>query len=124
MLNFISEAINKVSSLFNSRLQTKHFVSLVLVGFLFLTTNVDQRTGNPVSDLYDKIVHQDNSQNDSQRPKTMGEWNKQARETKAEPGERLKRIGEQSIDAVKDLGTVYPDTAKRGASSLQNDRNK
>ncbi len=123
MLNFISEAISKIGSLLN-KLPTKRFVSLVLLGFLFLTTNVDQRTGNPVSDLYDKIVHQDNSQNDSQRPKTMGEWNKQDRETKGDPGERIKRIGEQSIDAVKDLGAVYPNTAKRSAASLQNDRNK
>ena len=76
MLNFISEAISKIGFLLN-KLPTKRFVSLVLLGFLFLTTNVDQRTGNPVSDLYDKIVHQDNSQNDPQRPKTMGEWNKQ-----------------------------------------------
>ncbi len=123
MLNFISKAISKIGFFLN-RLQTKNFVSLALIGFLFLTTNVDRRTGNPVADLYDKIVHQDNSQHDSQRPKTMGEWNKQASETKGDPGEQLKRIGEQSIEAVKDMGAVYPDTVKRSATSLQNDRNK
>ena len=127
MLNLISLAITtsitKATSVFTalfSRLQTKQVFSMVLVGFLLLTTNVKQDTGNPVSNLFDKITHQGNSQKDSQRPKTMGEWNKQAQETEGKPGERLKRIGEQSADAVKDLGSVYPDTAKRSAASVQN----
>lgn len=126
MLNFISTtitaSITKVSSLFN-RFQAKHFLSMVLVGFLLLTTNVKQDTGNPITDLYDKLTHQNQSslQDDSQRPKTTGQWNKQARETEGKPGEKLKRIGEQSADAIKDLGSVYSDTAKRSADSLKND---
>jgi len=124
MLNIISttitSSITKVTSLFNRQLQTKRFISIVLVGFLLLTTNMKQDTGNPVSNLFDKIVHQDSSQNDVQRPTTMREWNKQARETEGNPGERLKRIGEQSADAVKDMGEVYLDTAKRGAATLRN----
>lgn len=128
MLNLISPAITasitKATSVFTSlfnRLQKKQFVSMVLVGFLLLTTNVKQDTGNPVSNLFDKITHQGSSQQDSQRPKTTGEWNKQAQETEGKPAERLKRIGKQSADAVKDLGSVYPDTAKRSADSVQND---
>jgi hypothetical protein len=132
MLNLISPAITasitKAISVFTylsnslfSKLQTKQFISMVLVVFLLLTTNVKQDTGNPISNLFDKITHQGSSQQDSQRPKTTGEWNKQAQETEGKPAERLKRIGEQSVDAVKDLGAVYPDTVKRSADSVQND---
>jgi hypothetical protein len=131
MLNLISSiiiaSITKVTFLFSSlfrRLQTKQFISMVLVGFLVLATNAKQDTGNPISNLFDKVTHQGSSQQDSQRPKTTGEWNKQAQETEGKPGERLKRMGEQSADAIKDLGSVYPDTARRGAASGQNDHNK
>lgn len=115
MLNFISEVITKVSSLLNM-LQAKQFLSIVLVGFLLLTTNVKQDVGNPISKMFDKIVHQD----DSQRPQTTKEWKQEASATKGDPEERLKRIGEQSAEAVKDLGSLYSDTAERSASSLRN----
>ena len=127
MLNFIFPAITasitKTASLLNrllNKLQAKQFVSMILVVFVLLTTNIKQDTGNPVTNLYDKITHQVDSQDGSQRPKTMRQWDKQARETEGNPGEKLKRIGEQSADAVKDLGAVYPDTAKRSADSLKN----
>ncbi len=127
MLNFIfsttTTSITKAASLLNTllnRLQAKQFVSMILVVFVLLTTNVKQDTGNPVTNLYNKIIHQVDSQDGSQRPKTMRQWNKQARETEGNPGEKLKRIGKQSADAVKDLGSVYPDTAKRSADSLKN----
>lgn len=119
----ITQATSVFTSLFN-RLQTKQFISMVLVGFLLLTTNVKQDTGNPISNLFDKVTHQGSSQQNSQRPTTTGEWKKQAQETEGRPAERLKRIGKQSADAVKDMGSVYPDTAKRGADSKQSDHNK
>jgi hypothetical protein len=59
-------------------------------------------------------------QNDSDRPKTTGEWNREARETEGEPGERAKRIGKESAEAVKDFGSMYTDTAKRSANELRN----
>ncbi len=127
MLNFIflatTASITKTASLLNrllNRLQAKQFVSMILVVFVLLTTNIKQDTGNPVTNLYNKIIHQVDSQDGSQRPKTTGQWNKQARETEGKPGEKLKRIGEQSADAVKDMGSVYIDTAKRSADSLKN----
>ncbi len=119
----ITKTISVFTSLF-SRVQTKQFISMVLIGFLVLTTNFKQDTGNPISNLFDKVTHQGSSQQNSQRPTTTGEWKKQAQETEGRPAERLKRIGKQSADAVKDMGSVYPDTAKRGADSTQSDHNK
>jgi len=122
MLNFISQTITKVSTLIG-KLQLKQLLSVVLVGFLLITTNTAKPEGNnPIANILDKIGQRTDSQNDS-RPKTTGEWKQQARETKDNPGERLKRIGEQSVEAVKDLGSVYPDTAKRSAASLRNGNN-
>lgn len=115
MTNLISRAVAQVSSLLKD-LAVKRFLAIALVGFVVLTINVDgDRTSKAATSRVDQLVHQD----DSQRPKTTGEWEKEARETEGDPGERLKRIGKQSAEAVKDFGSVYPDTAKRSARELQ-----
>jgi hypothetical protein len=119
MINLISQAVAQVSSLLRN-LSVKRFLAIALVGFVVLTiNNVDNvdadRTSKAVTRKVDQLVHQD----DSQRPKTTGEWEQEARETEGATGERLKRIGKQSAEAIKDFGSVYPDTAKRSARELQ-----
>lgn len=98
--------------------QVKQFLSVVMVGLLLLTTNIDPgvMSKQEATQKVDKMLDRD----DNNRPKTTGEWQKQAREVKGEPGERAKRIGEQSVDAVKDFGKMYPDVAKRSANELEN----
>jgi hypothetical protein len=111
MLNLIYEAIAKFKSLF-TKLQVKQFLPIVLVGFLLLTINNDlvpldnEALGKKLNDE----VHQDGEL----RPKTSAEWSQQAQETDGRPLERLKRIGEQSAEAFKDFGELYPDTFERG----------
>ncbi|NUN63330.1 hypothetical protein HCU40_00905 [Pseudanabaena biceps] len=115
MLNFISQAIAKFFSFFKS-LHVKQSLPIVLVGFLLLTTSAvpsRSETKQAIKQI-DETVHQD----DSTRPKTSGEWEQQAREVEGRPVERLKRIGEQSAEAVKDFGSMYSDTAKRSAKAL------
>lgn len=115
MLNSIPHAIAKFFSFFKS-LQLKQFLPIVLVGFLLLTTNVTpsrSETKQAIKQI-DQTVHQ----GDSTRPKTSGEWEQQAREVEGRPVERLKRIGEQSAEAVKDFGSMYSDTADRAAEAL------
>jgi hypothetical protein len=115
MANLFSKTISHISYLL-SELQVKRVISVVLVGFLLLTTNVaPKQSNNALADNINSVVHQDGSQ----RPKTTGEWNKDARETEGAPGERLKKIGKQSAEAVKDFGSLYPDTAKRSADAKQ-----
>ncbi|MDF5718269.1 MAG: hypothetical protein PUP93_31480 [Rhizonema sp. NSF051] len=112
MANLFSKTISRVSNLL-SELQVKRFISVLLVGFLLLTTNVAPGSNKALADEINSVVHQDGSQ----RPKTTGEWNKDARETEGNPGERAKKIGQQSAEAVKDFGSLYPDTAERSANA-------
>ena len=116
MKNLISSAIAQVSSLLN-QLQVKRFLAVVLVGFIFLTTNAQPSNGasKAISDRINAVAHQ----NDSDRPKTTGEWNREAREINSSDGEgRLQRIAKESTEAVKDFGGLYPDTADRSANDL------
>lgn len=115
MINLISSAIAHVFSLLKG-LQVKQFLTVAFVGFLLLTTNVNPGHADRAAV---NRVNQDIQQNDSDRPKTVGQWNKEARQTEEAPGERLKRIGKESAEAVKDLGSIYPDTAKRSAREVQ-----
>ncbi|GAA6618585.1 hypothetical protein [Scytonema sp. NUACC26] len=112
MTNLISNAIAYISSFFKE-FQVKRFMTVVLVGFLVLTTGVNTERG---AQAVTKKVQQAVQQDTSDRPKTTGEWNKEARQTEDAPGKRAQRIVKESAEAVKDLGSVYPDTAKRTAS--------
>ncbi|MBD1843360.1 hypothetical protein H6F89_08090 [Cyanobacteria bacterium FACHB-63] len=64
-------------------------------------------------------IKQDLQNDTSDRPKTTGEWNREARETSGNLGERLNRIGKETGEAVKDFGQMYPDTAERSGDALQ-----
>ncbi len=116
MISFISTAIAGVKSWLN-QLQAQRLLSIALLGFLILTTNVDPGlTKQAATNKIDKMLSQDDNPD---RPKTTSEWNKQAQEVKGDPGERLKRIGEQSVDAVKEFGQMYPDVAENSAKALK-----
>jgi hypothetical protein len=117
MKNLISRATAHITSLING-LQVKRFFAVVLVGFILLTTNVDSKQNNKA---LTKQVREQAEQIDSVRPKTTREWYKEARETEDSPGERLQNIAEESAQAVKEFGSLYPDTAKRTAPVLQDD---
>jgi|SRR4028118_797379 hypothetical protein len=118
MQNLISRTTSHIGSLMNG-LQVKRFLAVVLVGFIMLTTNVDANKQNNKG--LTKQVLEQAEQIDSVRPKTTNEWYKEARETEDSPGERLGNIAEESAQAVKEFGSIYPDTAKRTAPVLQND---
>jgi len=117
MKNLISSSTAHITSLING-LQVKRFLAVVLVGFILLTTNVDSKQNNKA---LTKQVREQAEQIDSVRPKTTREWYKEARETEDSPGERLQNIAEESAQAVKEFGSLYPDTAKRTAPALQDD---
>jgi hypothetical protein len=117
MKNLISRSTAHITSLING-LQVNRFFAVVLVGFILLTTNVDSKQNNKA---LTKQVREQAEQIDSVRPKTTREWYKEARETEDSPGERLQNIAEESAQAVKEFGSLYPDTAKRTAPALQDD---
>ena len=122
MLDFIYSAIfnlkTNVKLLLNS-LQIRQVLSTVLLSVLLMTSIVDSDLSpKAITKEIDKVIHQDKEQ----RPKTTQEWNKQSRETEDKPGERVKRIEKQSVEAVKDFGSMYADTAKRSASELEDSK--
>ena len=118
MQNLISRATSHISSLING-LQIKRFLAVVLVGFILLTTNVDAKQQN--NKALTKQVREQAEQIDSVRPKTTNEWYKEARETEDSLGERVEKIAEESGQAFKEFGSIYPDTAKRTVPALQDD---
>ncbi|MBX9258939.1 hypothetical protein H1Q63_34320 [Desmonostoc muscorum CCALA 125] len=115
MTNLISKATSHISSLLKG-LQVKRFLAVVLVGFLVLTTNMASGYSN--QDLGQR-VRQQVQQDDSRRPKTTGEWNKEARETEGSPGKRLQKIGEESAEAFKQFGSGYVEGAQKTARDVQ-----
>ncbi|MGF1937845.1 MAG: hypothetical protein RM347_026260 [Nostoc sp. ChiQUE02] len=114
MINLISRTIGKISSLLKG-LQVTTFLAVVLAGFLVLTTNVDY--GQNDKALGERVREQV-QQDDAQRPKTIGEWNKEARETEGSPGERLQKIGKESAEAFKQFGSGYVEGAQKTASDV------
>ncbi|BBD66139.1 hypothetical protein NIES4072_01820 [Nostoc commune NIES-4072] len=116
MINLISRTIANISSLLKG-LQVKSFLAVVVVGFLVLTTNVNYGQGQNNEGLKER-VRQQVEQNDAQRPKTVGQWFKDARETEDSPGERLQKIGQQSGEAFKEFGGGYVKGAKETASDV------
>jgi hypothetical protein len=120
MKKIISAIAYTINYLFKD-IKVTQLLSIALVGFLILTTTVDPGLSKETAtNKIDKMLQQDNDPN---RPKTTAEWQQQARETKGKPGERLKRIGEQSADAVKEFGSMYPEVAKNSAKELKNNIN-
>jgi len=75
--------------------------------------NIGGKDAEQATEKVNQLVDRGNSN----RPKTTGDWNKEAREVEGSPRERLQRIGEQSGEALKEFGSVYPDTAERSANS-------
>jgi hypothetical protein len=120
MLSLISRMIHHVELL--SKQSLGRLLPIFLMGILLLanTANGMDATSGMSKDKLGKIVDQDIHRDAEKRPKTTGEWNKQSRETQGKPGERLKRIGEQSAEAIEDFGSVFPDTAERSAAELEN----
>jgi len=119
MLNLISKAISSFSSLVSSLLrnfQVKRFLMVCLVGVVLLTSHaVTDQNGRAVTKRVDDLIHQ----GDSERPKTTGEWQKEAREVEGSPGKRAERIVKESADAVEDFGELYPDVVERSVPPLR-----
>jgi hypothetical protein len=117
MLTFISGLIAKIGTVLK-RLHVKQILPMILVGMVLLATEIvpDIASDKAIERLEQKV-----QQENPDRPKTTAEWQQQANEVKGKPGERLKRIGEQSADAVKEFGSMYPDVAKNSGKELDNE---
>ncbi|MCW6048751.1 hypothetical protein QUB60_07070 [Microcoleus sp. A2-C5] len=113
-MNLISTAIARISSLLKG-FQIKSFLSVVLVGFMLLTANVDSGSNK----AYGTQLGSNAELNNPERPQTTREWRKEARETSDSPGERFQKIGQEAGAAVKEFGEMYQDTADRSIRELK-----
>ena len=115
MTSLISRTLDRINSLLKG-LQVKQFLAVALVGFLLLTTNVNPGKNDQSlpAKLRDRI-----DQNDADRPKTTGQWEREAREVEGNPGERFKRIGKESAEAFKEFGAGYGKGAEKTADQVR-----
>jgi hypothetical protein len=105
-----SQAINYLSSLLK-KTKIKSVLTTTFLGVILLTSGVSSyaTNGNGAADnISDKIF-----EGNPERPTTTREWKQEARETKNQPLERVKEIGKETKEAVKDWGGLYPDVAER-----------
>jgi hypothetical protein len=116
MTHLIPRTIAQITS-FLKELQVKQLLTVIFVGFLLLTTNVDPGKNDQAlpANLRDRL-----NQNDAGRPKTTGQWNREAREVDGNPGERFKRIGKETGEAFKEFGSGYAKGAGKTADEVQN----
>lgn len=56
------------------------------------------------------------------RPRTMNQWQAENEALEGQPGEKLKRIAEESADAVKNMAGIYPQNAKTLTPGVDNGR--
>lgn len=121
MSNWVSKASTCIQSFLNG-LQTRQFLAVVLMGFLLLTTNVNDGNKlygqNNSGDITKKVLERVH-ENDSPRPKTTGEWEKDDRETANNPDERSRRINEQAGAAFKEFGAGYAKAVKDASEDAQ-----
>jgi hypothetical protein len=105
IFNFLAKSL--LIMLFG-RFQSQQFLSIVLISFVILTINTEVVPPNnqALANKLNSEIHQDGES----RPKTDEEWSQQAAETEGRPLERLKRVGAQTQEALKDFGAIYPDT--------------
>lgn len=115
MKNLVSSVFLGLRSWF-SQLQVKQFMAVVLAGVLLLGTNVVDAAQN--KGMADR-AQQQAQDIDSVRPKTTREWKAEARATEDAPGDRLKNIAEETGQALKEFGSMYPDVAEDSGQALQ-----
>ncbi len=121
MSNFFSEAIAYIRSMFN-RFRLQQYFAFVLVGFILLTTNAKAAPNNDA--LGAKVRERIEQTDQSDRPKTTGEWNREAEETEGQPGKRLDRIAKESGEAFKQFGSGYVKGAQETAGDIQREAAK
>jgi hypothetical protein len=109
MINLFSQAFDRLNSLIK-KYRIQNFLSVVLTVTILLSSGVNYATNGKSSAKHidDKVF-----ESNSERPTTTREWYNEANKTEDQPVERIKEIGKESKAALKEWGSLYPDTAKR-----------
>lgn len=109
---------------FLQRIKFKNLFTFLLIGMMTLLTVAPAAAlAGQNRETLPSNVKQALRDDDSDRPKTTGEWNAEAHETEGQPVERAKRITKEAGEAVKDWAELYPDVAERTVPALGDDNN-
>jgi hypothetical protein len=116
MKSMIFTAISNTFSVIK-RTQVARFLSIVLVGFLFLTSNVglNQNDRSLGERMRDRIQQVDQN---TERPKTTGEWLDEV-EGDVPFGERVQNTIRDSKEAFGQFGKEYSVGAQESARNVQ-----
>ena len=109
MIHLISQAINRINSLLK-KIQVKSFLTAILLGAILLTNGVSSSATNGKTAA--DVVGSDVVGNNPERPTTTREWRQEARRTEDAPLERVKEIGKETGQALKEWGELYPEVAE------------
>ncbi|MBD1875494.1 hypothetical protein H6F75_18600 [Nodosilinea sp. FACHB-131] len=100
-----------------SRIQWRQFAVACSAIVILMTANgvkAEQNTGNRA---YSNELP---PTQEVGRPRTMGQWEAEKDSLEGQPGKRIKRIAEESADAVKDMAGIYPQNARTLTPGVDN----
>ncbi|WP_017299084.1 hypothetical protein [Nodosilinea nodulosa] len=104
----MKEILNVLKSALN-RIHWKQFaVACSAIVILLTASGVDARQMTDKSGSYGELP----PAGDVGRPRTTGQWQAENEALEGQPGKQLKRIAEESADAVKNMAEIYPQNAK------------
>lgn len=115
MIQLLTQAIAQVAS-FLKNIQVKQVLSIVLIGFFLMTSSAYPQENKALGKAVRDRVHQ---LDQSDRPKTTGEWNREAEQTADNLDRRNERIGKEAGEAFKQFGQGYIEGGKENARALK-----
>lgn len=110
-IDLISQAIGRLSSLIKKNKVT-NLLAAIMVGLTLLISNAAYAAAEQPAKKIDSSVLESSN---PERPTNIKEWQQEANRTEDTPLERAKEIGKETVEAVKDMGKMYSDTAERTA---------
>jgi outer membrane murein-binding lipoprotein Lpp len=117
MMTSISGAIAYVRAVLK-QLHVQKLLAAVVMSAILLIGNVSPGSSNEA--LGKAVRDRVNQVDQSDRPKTTGEWQQEARETEGQPGKRIERVAKESGQAFKQFGSNYVEGTKEAAGDLGN----
>jgi len=125
MMHILNKYANRFFSIFRGTHIRYAFAAiltgLVAFGAIAPASVMAAPMAAPMNERVKQNVQADIRADDSDRPKTTGQWKEEAREVEGQPLERAKRIVKESAEAVEDWAGLYPDVAERTIPAVGDD---
>ncbi|MEL6603004.1 MAG: hypothetical protein AAFP20_07240 [Cyanobacteria bacterium J06614_10] len=110
----LRELLKLVSSVHWRQLMATAFV----VGLVLLTSSIDNANLKPSTKAY---LNNMIERGETGRPVTTRQWKAENERLEGQPAKRVKRIANESADAVEEMAEIYPGNAKSVLPGMSND---